>query len=418
MARPSSCLVVCLSVAGAIDARKPGGSHAQTQRSATGRSPSKPAPIESSACRSRPTPPSPGAPPSRPRRKHCGGASWTEQTTGGVTTISTRSLRVRVDRNDRSRPICRSQRQRDPERTGSIARTRLHPGRSDVPHSPAMEAAGRGACSDSGQHQLGLTNIKGYDLDLWQHNATVSLPFLVSSRGYGILWDNTSYSRFGDLRQPSFMSSRPAARCVRHVRRTDRNLLRRRTLRSARRHDVSIRGSTWKWPDGTPESNRRIHPDLPADGDISVRWEGAIRATETGDHLFTTYSNSGIKLWIDDRLVDRSVAPGLAALVRRRARPLRSGPHVPRQARMVERPRHRDDAIAMEDAGSVVGHLAVVRGRRRRRLLLRVRAGSRRRRRRLPRGDRSGTDDAALGVRVLAVPRAVQDRSGKPGRRS
>ncbi len=52
-----------------------------------------------------------------------------------------------------------------------------------------------------GQHQLGLMNIKGYDLDLWQFNATVAIPFLVSSRGYGILWDNTSFSRFGDLRE-------------------------------------------------------------------------------------------------------------------------------------------------------------------------------------------------------------------------
>ena len=51
-----------------------------------------------------------------------------------------------------------------------------------------------------GQHQLGLLNLKGYDLDLWQRNASVVVPFLVSSRGYGILWDNTSYTRFGDLR--------------------------------------------------------------------------------------------------------------------------------------------------------------------------------------------------------------------------
>ena len=51
-----------------------------------------------------------------------------------------------------------------------------------------------------GQRQLGLMDIKGYDLDLWQHNTNVVVPFLVSSRGYGILWDNPSYSRFGDLR--------------------------------------------------------------------------------------------------------------------------------------------------------------------------------------------------------------------------
>ena len=51
-----------------------------------------------------------------------------------------------------------------------------------------------------GEHHLGLMNIKGYDLDLWQHNGTHALPFLVSSRGYGIFWDNTSYTRFGDPR--------------------------------------------------------------------------------------------------------------------------------------------------------------------------------------------------------------------------
>lgn len=46
-----------------------------------------------------------------------------------------------------------------------------------------------------GENQLGLLNIKGYDLDLWQHNGTDAVPFLVSSRGYGILWDNPSFTR-------------------------------------------------------------------------------------------------------------------------------------------------------------------------------------------------------------------------------
>lgn len=51
-----------------------------------------------------------------------------------------------------------------------------------------------------GNHQHGLMNIKGYDLDLVQHNSNAIVPVLVSSRGYGILWDNSSYSRFGDIR--------------------------------------------------------------------------------------------------------------------------------------------------------------------------------------------------------------------------
>src|SRR5215469_16696447 len=51
-----------------------------------------------------------------------------------------------------------------------------------------------------GENQLGLVDIKGYDLDLWQHNGTDAIPFLVSSKGYGILWNNPSYTRFGDTR--------------------------------------------------------------------------------------------------------------------------------------------------------------------------------------------------------------------------
>ncbi|HWO09091.1 MAG TPA: TIM-barrel domain-containing protein, partial [Polyangiaceae bacterium] len=49
-----------------------------------------------------------------------------------------------------------------------------------------------------GQHQQGLFDIKDYDLDLRQYNTEIYVPFLVSSRGYGILWDNTSFTRFGD----------------------------------------------------------------------------------------------------------------------------------------------------------------------------------------------------------------------------
>jgi len=51
-----------------------------------------------------------------------------------------------------------------------------------------------------GNYQLGLLDIKGYDLELSQYNTNAVVPLLVSSRGYGVFWDNTSYTRFGDLR--------------------------------------------------------------------------------------------------------------------------------------------------------------------------------------------------------------------------
>jgi len=39
-----------------------------------------------------------------------------------------------------------------------------------------------------GAHQNAIMNYKGHDVDLWQYNIIDIIPFLVSSRNYGILW--------------------------------------------------------------------------------------------------------------------------------------------------------------------------------------------------------------------------------------
>jgi hypothetical protein len=36
----------------------------------------------------------------------------------------------------------------------------------------------------------------------------------VSSRGYGILWDNTSFTKFGDLRPFGYLPAAPGGRAV------------------------------------------------------------------------------------------------------------------------------------------------------------------------------------------------------------
>ncbi|MGI6233292.1 MAG: alpha-xylosidase, partial [Prevotella sp.] len=49
-----------------------------------------------------------------------------------------------------------------------------------------------------GQHQAGELDMKGKNEDLYQYNTKVSVPFVVSNQGYGILWDSYSYCRFGN----------------------------------------------------------------------------------------------------------------------------------------------------------------------------------------------------------------------------
>jgi len=51
-----------------------------------------------------------------------------------------------------------------------------------------------------GQHQSDEWNYKGRNEVLYQYNTKVSVPMVVSSRNYGILWDNYSLTKWGDPR--------------------------------------------------------------------------------------------------------------------------------------------------------------------------------------------------------------------------
>jgi alpha-D-xyloside xylohydrolase len=134
-----------------------------------------------------------------------------------------------------------------------------------------------------GQRQINTLDIKGYDLSLWQRNTHVVVPFLVSSKGYGIFWDNPSYTRFGDLRE---FQAIPAAQ-----------------LRDASGQVGALTETTL---DGSEPAKRvsEINIDLALEArPKNKRWEGSIEAPVTGDYQFQTYSNGGNKVWLDGKLI-------------------------------------------------------------------------------------------------------------------
>jgi alpha-D-xyloside xylohydrolase len=112
-----------------------------------------------------------------------------------------------------------------------------------------------------GQHQQGLFNIKDFDLDLHQYNTEITVPFLVSSRGYGILWDNTSFTRFGDLGNA-----------------------------------VPLPGVTGLYASGGTAGD--VSP-----GSGSVNWSGTVKADVAGDYQFRTYSSGAINLQVNSQTV-------------------------------------------------------------------------------------------------------------------
>ena len=52
-----------------------------------------------------------------------------------------------------------------------------------------------------GQHQEGIFNVRGAPIRLHQANTNISIPVLLSSKGYGILWNNPSLTDFNPADQ-------------------------------------------------------------------------------------------------------------------------------------------------------------------------------------------------------------------------
>jgi len=49
-----------------------------------------------------------------------------------------------------------------------------------------------------GQHQAGVWNYRGESVDLSQENTEIAVPFWLSTKGYGVFWNNTSVSKFNN----------------------------------------------------------------------------------------------------------------------------------------------------------------------------------------------------------------------------
>ncbi len=60
-----------------------------------------------------------------------------------------------------------------------------------------------------GQYQQPYLNLKGLDLEMAHRNSQASVPFAVSSRGYGLLWNNPSVGRVVLGHNPKLSSHRP-----------------------------------------------------------------------------------------------------------------------------------------------------------------------------------------------------------------
>jgi len=148
-----------------------------------------------------------------------------------------------------------------------------------------------------GQHQNGIMNYKGHDVDLWQYNIIAVNPFLVSSRNYGILWDNNSRTKFGDIRdyQPinrlKLYNKNGVSGGLTAEYFSDTSFNSLYTSRSESRIEHEFIDVNDEYPQGF---RRNV---------AAVRWSGEIECNEPGIHKFRLYSCGYTKMWLNGKLV-------------------------------------------------------------------------------------------------------------------
>ena len=124
-----------------------------------------------------------------------------------------------------------------------------------------------------GQHQAGELDHKGRREELYQYNTKISVPFVLSNKGYGILFDAYSYSRWG--------STEPYRQLGEVF---DLDLEGRYTAASGRvltqKEDSLYYENEW--------AIRNLPKSVPLNG-AKVRYSGTITAHETGDYHFIQY---------------------------------------------------------------------------------------------------------------------------------
>lgn len=165
--------------------------------------------------------------------------------------------------------------------------------------SQTFETTADDAYYGLGQHQSDQFNYKGQQVFLFQNNTEVAIPFLVSSKNYGILWDNYSITTVGDARQ--FM---PLSTLALYSKEGNNGWL------TASYYNDKTRPGEIAYAKPSSQIDYEYLGDtkknLPGDFQIQngqITWEGSFSSDFTGAHKFKINYGGYVKVWIDGKLL-------------------------------------------------------------------------------------------------------------------
>jgi len=153
-----------------------------------------------------------------------------------------------------------------------------------------------------GQHQKGTMNYKGKDVELAQHNMDIGIPFVVSSRNYGLLWDNNSITRFGDPRPYRMIDQqlklfdadgKPGGFTANYY--VDGKL---KLSRDESEVNYQYIKDLKRWPAALTDAK-----GITGGPGQTVEWKGSVESDVAGLHKFRLYASGYFKLYVDGKLV-------------------------------------------------------------------------------------------------------------------
>ncbi|MFL5744476.1 MAG: TIM-barrel domain-containing protein, partial [Niastella sp.] len=150
-----------------------------------------------------------------------------------------------------------------------------------------------------GQHQDGILNYRGQQATFFQNNTEVAIPFLVSGNNYGILWDNYSLTKAGDVRP-----LHPLSALQLFSKKGEPGWLTASYANDKQKPQETITERAEETIDMEFEGDSKVRLPAaftPAKG--LVTWEGILASTFSGLHQFRFTFGGSLKVWLDGKLV-------------------------------------------------------------------------------------------------------------------
>ncbi|MBL7707900.1 MAG: DUF5110 domain-containing protein [Chitinophagaceae bacterium] len=175
----------------------------------------------------------------------------------------------------------------------------MHEGKMLYAVKQGFAVTGEDAYYGLGQHQDDVWDYKGRQTIFFQNNTEIAVPFLVSVKNYGILWDNYSYSKVGDVR-----AFQPLSALQLYDKQGNSGWLTASYANDKNRPEQLLfeKAESEIWYPFMNDTKQKLPKEFTIEKG-SITWQGSIAGDEAGIYQFKFSYGGYLKCWVNGRLM-------------------------------------------------------------------------------------------------------------------